>query len=86
MAAPPRKRRLSGNARGALELLATDERGVSETLMRAHGFTQRMLTSLVHAGLAMRYRMRLRAGGRMIEVTYVKITPSGRRAIEVDTP
>jgi hypothetical protein len=81
MGAPPRKRRLSEKARRALEMLASNERGISEPLMLADGFPQRTLTGLVHAGLAMRYRMRLSADGRMIEVAYVKITPAGRRAL-----
>jgi len=82
MAAPPRKRRLSEESRRALELLAGDRRGSTEALMLAHGFTQRMLTGLVRRGLAMRYRMTVRASGRMIEVAYMRITLAGRRAIE----
>jgi hypothetical protein len=82
MAAPPRKRRLSGNARRALEMLAADQRGITEALMLARGFTQQMLTGLIRNGLAMRYRMPLRAGARTIEVTYMMITAAGRRALE----
>ena len=52
---------------------AADQRGTTEALMLAHRFTPRMLTGLVRAGLAMRYRMPLRAGGRTIEVTCVMI-------------
>ena len=61
---------------------AAEQRGTTEALMLAHGFTQRMLTGLVRAGLAMRYRMPLTAGGRTIEVTYVMIAAAGRMAIE----
>jgi hypothetical protein len=50
--------------------------------MVAHGFTRQMLTWLVRSGLALRYRMPLRVSGKMIEVTYVRITDAGRRAIE----
>src|SRR5262249_15979375 len=50
MAAPSRKRRLSDEARRALELLV-GERGSTEALMLAHGFTDRMLRRLVRAGL-----------------------------------
>ena len=81
MVSAPRKRRLSANARRALEMLAADQPGITESLMLAHGFTQRMLIGLVHAGLAMRYRMPLRVGGRTIQVTYVMITAAGRRAL-----
>ena len=81
MGAPPRKRRLSAKARRALELLATDERGITQSLMMAHGFAERTLTGLVHAGLAMRYRMPMKAGDKRIEVTYLMITVAGRRAL-----
>jgi hypothetical protein len=50
--------------------------------MFAHGFTSRMLTRLVRSGLALRYCIPLRISGRMMEVTYVRITDAGRRAIE----
>jgi hypothetical protein len=41
-----------------------------------------MLTWLVRSGLALRYRMPLRVSGRTIEVIYVMITDTGRRALE----
>ncbi len=74
--------RLSKNARRALEVLAADQRGITETLMLAHGFTERMLKGLVRTGLAMRCRMPLRIGDRSIDVTYMMITTAGRRALE----
>ena len=74
--------RLSASARRVLEMLAADEPGITESLMLAHGFTARMLTGLVHAGLALRYTMPLRVGRRTIKVRYLMITAAGRRAIE----
>ena len=41
-----------------------------------------MTAGLIRAGLALRYRMPLRVGGRTIEVIYVRITDDGRRALE----
>jgi hypothetical protein len=82
MAAPLRKRRLTPTRRMALELLARSPRGASEQRMLAHGFTRRVVTWLVHDGLALRYRVPLRVSGRLIEVTYVMITDAGRRALD----
>jgi hypothetical protein len=52
MGKPPRKRRLSGEARRALELLSRSPDGVNEALLLAHGFTRQMLTGFVRSGLA----------------------------------
>ena len=75
----PRTRRLSANARRALELLASDPATVS--IMLDQGFTRRMLIDLVSAGLAMLGRSPLRVGGRTVDVSYIKITAAGRQAI-----
>ena len=81
MAAPSRRRRLSDEARRALELLI-EHRGTTEALMLAHGFTERMLRRLVRAGLiTIRHEM-IEADAKTIEVGKVKITYSGRRALE----
>ena len=81
MAAPSRKRRLSGEARRALELLV-DLRGTTEALMLAHGFTDRMLARLVRAGLITIRHEVINAGAKPIEIGKVMITYSGRRALE----
>ncbi len=78
----PRIRRLNPIRRRALELLAGASHGASEERMFAHGFTRRMLTGLVQAGLALRYRIPLRVSGRTIQVEYMRITAAGRTAIE----
>jgi hypothetical protein len=68
MGKPPRKRRLSGEARRALELVSRSPDGVNEALLLAHGFTRQMLTGFVRSGLATWHHRTVRAGGRTIEV------------------
>ena len=83
MATSPRKSRLSPKARRALALLANNPFGVNEDLLRVgHGFSRGMTAGLIRAGLALRYRMPLRVGGRTIQVIYVRITDAGRRALK----
>jgi hypothetical protein len=82
MASRSRRRRLGQKARRVLELLAVDQRGLTETLLLAHGFTRRMLAGFVGAGLATWYYKTVRAGARTIEVNYMMITDAGRRALE----
>ena len=82
MAPPSQKRHLSQKARFALELLAVDKRGLTETLLLTYGITRGMLANLVRAGLASVQRQRVRAGGRTMEVVRVRITEAGRQATE----
>ncbi len=73
---------LGGEQRRALALLLNAPRGLTEaTLLRVHGFTFELLTSLVHLRLAEVATGTARAGGRTVEVTRIKITNAGRRAI-----
>jgi hypothetical protein len=66
-----------------LVLLANNPFGINEDLLRVgHGFSRGMTAGLIRAGFVLRYRMPLRVGDRTIEVTYVRITDAGRRAIE----
>jgi len=81
MGKPPRKRRLSGEALRALELLAGSPDGVNEALLLAHGFTRQMLTGFVRAGLVTWHDRTVRAGGRTIDVNYMMITGAGRDAL-----
>jgi hypothetical protein len=76
------KSRLTPKARWALELLAVDRRGLTETLLRTYGFTLRMLAGLIRAGLATAQRQTVKAGGQAIKVIRIRITEAGRRAIE----
>ncbi len=81
MAAPPRKRRLTTEARRALKLLV-DQHGITEALMLAHGFTPRMLARLIRAGLITIRHEVIKVGDKSIDVRKVRITYSGRRALE----
>jgi hypothetical protein len=88
MAAPLRKRRLNSRARlnprarRALELLASNALGLTETFMLAHGFTRTMLAALVRAGLITTQREAIGAGGTRIKIARIEITAAGRRALE----
>jgi hypothetical protein len=79
----PRERRLAGERRRALQLLASSPRGVAaELLVLAHEFSRDMLAGLVLAGLATVVAETLTADGPTIKIERVKITDAGRRAIE----
>jgi hypothetical protein len=53
--------------------------------MRTHGFTAAQLVDLVRAGLATATAQRVRAGGHAMEVTTLRITEAGRRALRRGT-
>jgi hypothetical protein len=75
--------RLNVERRQALQLLASSPDGVNEELLFLdHGFTRRMLTGLVRAGLAAAEREVVKAGGKPIEVVRVRITAAGRKVVE----
>jgi len=67
--------------RRALELLAGRRDGVPEALMLAHGFSIELIVKLVHAGLATASAERTVGGRHPVEVTRVRITDAGRRAL-----
>jgi hypothetical protein len=48
--------------------------------MLAHGFTIEQMVELVRAGLATATPQHVRAGGKTIEVTTLRITEAGRLA------
>ena len=74
---------LSTEQRRALALLIRGERGFTEaTLVRVHGFTTELLTSLVHKGLVRIAHGMARIGGRTIRIERIKITNVGRQAID----
>jgi hypothetical protein len=76
------KSHLTPKARSALELLAVDRHGLTETLLRTYGFTLRMLAGLIRAGLATAQRQTVKVGGQAIKVIRIRITEAGRREIE----
>jgi hypothetical protein len=74
---------LSRTHRRALKVLVkAGPRGVTEALMLAHGFTADMLAGLVLVGLATTQPETIQAGGRTIEVGFMRITDAGQRALE----
>jgi len=73
----PRKRRLGGEQRRALRLLACNPFGATEAIMHVHGFTRPMLAKLVRAGLAAQNET-----GKAIAVGRIRITDVGRRWLE----
>jgi len=81
----PRRRRHGPkpNRRRALELLAASRDGATEAIMRAHGFTVAQMVELVRVGLATAAPERMVANGKMMEITVVRITETGRRALAV---
>jgi hypothetical protein len=78
MAALPRKRYRGAEQLRALQFLAGTPFGATEAAMFLHGFTRRVLTRLIHAGLATVEREK--AGGQL--VGRVRITEAGRRSLE----
>jgi hypothetical protein len=74
----PRKRRLGGEQRRALRLLACSPFGVTEAVMHVQGFTRPMLAKLVRAGLATVQN----ETGKAIAVGRIRITDAGRRWLE----
>jgi hypothetical protein len=70
--------------RGALALLADIQDGTTEATMAAHGFTPKLITALVRAGLATMRVETIRAGGSPVDVTRIKIADAGRRALAED--
>jgi hypothetical protein len=81
MPTPSRKRSPKPDRRRALELLAGSRDGCTEAMMLAHGFKTELPGELVRAGLAMATTERMVAGGRAMQVTRVRITDGGQRAL-----
>jgi len=78
MPTPPPSRR---KRRRALELLETSLDGCTEAIMLAHGFKIELLVELVRAGLATASTEQMLASRRSMEVTRLRITGAGRRAL-----
>ncbi len=75
----------SPEQRRALAMLATaGRRGETQPFLVAHGFGDAMLTGLVNRGLLIMTREKIQAGGKMIEVTKVRITDAGRAAFAAE--
>src|SRR5712672_1966123 len=74
----PRKRRLGGEQRRALRLLACSPFGATEAIMHVDGFTRQMVAKLVRAGLATAQS----ETGKPIAVGRIRITDAGWRWLE----
>ena len=74
---------ISTEQRRALEMLADSEsRGSTIEMLIEDGFPAEMLADLVRNGLASMQGDTVKVGGRAIEITRVKITDAGRRALK----
>ena len=68
--------------RRALEMLADNPPGLTESMLMAYGFSLRMLADLVRDGLATASSSTLQVGRRNIEVVRVRITNAGIQALD----
>jgi hypothetical protein len=62
-------------------LLASCRDDCTEAILLAHGFTIQQMVEVVRAGLATAKAERVVAGGRTVEVAWVRITAAGRAAL-----
>jgi hypothetical protein len=81
MAVRPRSRDLSDEQRRALEILAGSPHGCTEDILRAHGFTVRVLAGIVRVGFAVAKPEIVKAGGRTLSMLRLTITDIGRQAL-----
>jgi|HubBroStandDraft_6_1064221.scaffolds.fasta_scaffold6207444_1 hypothetical protein len=72
---------MTADERRLLEMLAESTDGTTDALRTAYGFKLDVLISIVSAGLATAMAERVYAGGKPVEVTRVRITDAGRRAL-----
>ena len=72
---------MTGDERRLLELLAASDDGCTDALLSAHGFKLDVLISIVSAEFATVTPERTFAAGKPVEITRVKITDAGRRAL-----
>jgi hypothetical protein len=71
-----RSRDLSGEQRRALEILAGSPLGCTEEILRAHGFTVRLLARIVRAGFATANPEIVKAAGRTLSMLRRTIIPN----------
>jgi len=65
----------------ALALIASCPDGCPEALMVAHGFSIQFMIDLIGDGLASTTEERIHGGRTTLEVTRLRITDAGRRAL-----
>ncbi len=76
------KPRLSAEARRALLMLADYEAGCITSLMLMHGFSPKLIAGLIKAKLATTELRPMKAGAQPIRVMQIRITDTGRVALE----
>jgi hypothetical protein len=67
--------------RRALELLARCTDGCSKAVLLARGFRPKLIPELVRTGLATTQTEHVHGGGRVIDVSAIRITDAGRHAL-----
>jgi hypothetical protein len=72
---------MTADERRLLEMLAGSADGTTDALLTAHGFTAELVVALVRKGLATAKAEQTFAAGRAVDVTRVRITDAGRRAL-----
>jgi hypothetical protein len=65
-------------------LASAGQNGVTRPLLIAHGLDMPLLPALIDRGLATLTWEKVRTGNELVEVTKVRITDAGRRALAAD--
>jgi len=76
-----RKATLDADTRSALHLLASSVEGYPEAVFQAHGFTPKLIETLVRAGHVAITISHVRAGDQVIAVRRMRITDAGRQVL-----
>jgi hypothetical protein len=76
-----RARRMTDDGRRMLEVLAASEDGCTDALLLAQDFTLELMVCLVHAEFVTADPERIFAGREAVEISRVRITDPGRRAL-----
>jgi hypothetical protein len=72
---------MTAEERRLLELLSTSADGCTELHLAAQGFTLEVIVGLSRGGLATSTTQRGYAGGHAVDLTRVRITEAGQRAL-----
>jgi hypothetical protein len=83
VALSPAARPLRGGPRRVLTMLADSHSGKLHSALLANGVTRKMLSATIRAGYAVAVTTVIRAGGKTISISHVKITDAGRQALLV---
>jgi hypothetical protein len=67
--------------RRALAMLSDNADGCTEAILLAHGFAPKLIDDLVGAGFATAKAGHMLTGRRGVDVTRIRITDAGRRAL-----